>query len=371
MNKKPHIIFLSTNTINLDRKNYNFTQRYYFAKEYFNLHYFLRKPRYIEENLRAGAIIHQTPSKNRFFYMLYLIWYVAKYRKKYNFKAIIIEPSSLNIVGLIFKVLFNINWIIDIWDIPFRDLRKSYLSRLKRRIQILLFRPLFKLADLYIVSIIPDFQLKELNLQTSKIRAYKNAIFLDDNNNQRQNLGYYDIFTIIIQRSEFHKGFGLELMLDAFKIILKKIDAQLVVIGEVKQDVQISLNKFKPKNKIVQTGFLPHQEYIEITLKSHVCVIPFPNTIDLEQTYPIKAIEFMALGKAIVTSNLEGLRRLIDGAGVLINQITPENLANAIIDLHDHPEKRRALEMKAKERANLFDAKTKNESIFKEIIALL
>lgn len=349
-------------------KNLNAYQRIYFLSNYYQISYILKKNESISEYFHDKIQIINSPFSLSIFHLLYCIYWVMANKNKYD--LLISDHSFLTYAAVISRRIFNKRFIIDIWDIPFRDLKLTFLSKIKRKLQVLFFRPIFKKADLYFVSIIPDFQLEEFKLSTKKMRCFTNAIFLNEYKNLPA-VEPFDKFTILIQRSQFYKGFGLDLMLEAFELVLEKIDAQLVIVGYVMSEAKMLIDQFPFKDRISETGFVEHSEFKRLALRSHVCVIPFPKIVDLEQTYPIKAIEYMALGKAIVYTGIEGLSRIIDDAGLVVHEITPQNLADKIIYLHDHPEKRRELEIKAIERSRLFDAKEKNEKIFQEIKKLV
>ena len=347
-------------------KNQNYYQRAYFGSRLANLLIFHRKDQKSNLEIVKRSKIIISIFKNKILHSIYLILWISTKGKQENIDVLITEASYLSLIGYFAKLFLETKWVVDLWDIPFRNLKLSFLSKSKRRLQLLFFRPLFKKADLFIVSILPDFQLKEFKLPEQKMRCFTNAIFLDEYENL-PTVELFEEFTILIQRSQFYKGFGLNLILQAFELVLKKIDAQLLIVGQIMPEAKILIDRFPLKERIIETDFVEHKEFKRLTLKSHVCAIPYPKIVDLQQIYPIKAIEFMALGKAIVYTGIEGLSRIIGESGLVVKEITPQNIADKIIYLHDHPEKRIELGKKAKERSKLFDAKVKNEKIFKEI----
>lgn len=361
------LIFVTNGSLDHNFRNFNYYQRIYHFAYWTEETVFVNHDALISNEIQNICKIIKSNLKGKtglFFYLL------IKFKKFRNCDLIITEPSSFCLFGVISKVFFKKKWVIDIWDIPFRDLKLSFFSKLKRKLQVLFFRPIFRKADLFIVSILPDFQLKEFKLPEQKMRCFTNSIFLDEHESL-PSLDSFEKFTILIQRSQFYKGFGLDLMLNAFYLILKKIDAQLLIVGKLMPDAKVLIDQFPFNEKIIETGFVEHDEFKRLALKSHICVIPYPKTVDLEQIYPIKAIEFMALGKAIVYTKIEGLYRLIGEAGMMVNEISAQNLADKICYLYEHPEERLELERRAKEKSKLFDAKIKNELIFQYLKELV
>ena len=71
--------------------------------------------------------------------------------------------------------------------------------------------------------------------------------------------------------------------------------------------------------------------------------------------FGLSAVEGMASGKPFVASDVDGLREVVGGAGVLVPESDAESLANAIRQMMDHPEKARLIAMNCKKRAQAYD----------------
>jgi len=361
------IAFITNGPFYSNFRNFNYYQRVYFLSGCTSLVLFVGKKTIVSDEIKNKCYIIESKLSGKTGFFLFLLSHLFYLRK---FDLVITEPSTFTVFGFLAKVFYNKKWVIDIWDIPFRDLKGSLKTKLKRKIQVTFFRPIFRYADLYIVSILPDFQLKEFRLPRKKMRCFTNVIFLEEYENLPI-VEPFKHFTILIQRSQFYKGFGLELMLDVFQLLLKKVDARLLIVGHIMPEVQQIIDQYPHKDKLILTGFVEHDEFKRLALKSHVCVIPFPKIMDLEQTYPIKAIEFMALGKAIVATKIAGLKKLIGDAGILVHPITPGNIAEKIFFLHNHREERKKMEEKARLRAQKFRADLKNTNIMNKLNKIL
>ncbi len=362
------ILFITTGPFYKNFRNFNYYQRTFILSDFAEFFLMTPKNTFISDEISNKTVIHRSKINGKVGLLIHLVLNIYKLNK---FDIILTEPSSFTIFGFFSKLFFGKKFVIDIWDIPFRDLQNSIVSKVKRRIQVLIFRPIFKLADLYIVSILPQFQLKEFHLSDKKIKKYQNAIYLEDYSGNNDN-EKYSTFTILIQRSQFYRGFGVELMLDAFQLILeKKIDAHLLIIGQIMPELNSLISKHPFQDKIHMTGFISHKDFINQAKMSHICVIPYPRVDDLRQIYPIKAIEFLALGKAIVASNVEGVQQIIGDAGIIVDPINPHTIADAIIKLYLNERLMSEFEIKAKNRAAQFNVHNKNQHIFNEINKLL
>lgn len=363
MVRKPRVLFVVNGPFNENLRNYNYYQRCLFLSRHFDLTISLRAGCEVSTEISRSSRLVASRSNGKRGHFLHLIAHIWMLRA---YDIVITEPSSFALFGFLAKVIYKRIWISDVWDIPFRNFGESILSRLKNKFQLLIFRHVLRWADLSIVSIMPDFQLRQFRLPIDKSRFYTNAILLDEYVNL-PTVEPFEIFTVLVQRSLFVKGFGLEYMLAAFSTLLEKMDANLLIVGDVEGNLRQALSASEVQGRVKWTGFVSHAKFVELALRSHVCAIPFPKTEDLEQTYPIKAIEYMALGKAVVATNIEGTARLIGDAGILVDPESPDSMAEAILSLHKNPSLREELGKKASERSRRFDALEKNERIIEEL----
>ena len=111
--------------------------------------------------------------------------------------------------------------------------------------------------------------------------------------------------------------------------------------------------------------FVEHSALKEMVRSASVCVVPFKNVPDLAQTYPIKVLEYLSLGKPVVASNITGIKRLIkDGeTGLLFHAGDAENLAQKISLLYGDEQLRGSLSRNAARHAEQFDCRVKNMAI--------
>ncbi|MGL4609824.1 MAG: DUF3492 domain-containing protein [Trueperaceae bacterium] len=74
--------------------------------------------------------------------------------------------------------------------------------------------------------------------------------------------------------------------------------------------------------------------------------------------FPLRVLEAMALGKAVVATRVSSVHELLQDAGRTVPAQSPTALAGALIDLLEHPEERLKLGRRAKARAKLFSLDT-------------
>lgn len=353
------IIYITNGNFSEDLKNFNCYQRAYFLSEKNAFTLVTNFYSETSDDIKTKCNVVRSKYKNKLGFLIFIFLNIKLLQEH---DIIITEASTFSIIGIFGKIFFKKKWILDIWDIPFRDLEQTVKTKAKRTLQIIFFRPILQQADLYLVSIIPDYQLMVFKLNPKKMKLYTNAIFLDEYNDLPSS-NYFSKFSILIQRSVYYKGFGLEFILKAFELVANEIDVNLIIVGELTKYSSKLIRNNKYAKNIITTGFIKHGEFITLASKAHVCAIPYPDVDDLKQIYPIKAIEFMALGKAIVYTNIDGLKKIIGEAGFSINNLTPESFASALMFLYQNKEIILDLEKRAYKRSSAFDASTKNISI--------
>jgi glycosyltransferase involved in cell wall biosynthesis len=72
------------------------------------------------------------------------------------------------------------------------------------------------------------------------------------------------------------------------------------------------------EDKVIFTGSVPHHKIPEYISSADICVAPFRDTKVTRCKSPLKIVEYMAMGKAIVAGNVGEVRRLLGGIGILV-----------------------------------------------------
>lgn len=107
------------------------------------------------------------------------------------------------------------------------------------------------------------------------------------------------------------------------------------------------------KDRIIFTGFIPYSEipcYLQI---ANVAVIPSV----WDDPFPTTVLEAQAMGLPVISTRRGGIpEEVTPETAILLDTDNHfvENLANAILNLYEHPEKRRAMSEAALKRSKLF-----------------
>ncbi|MBN1457442.1 MAG: glycosyltransferase family 4 protein [Sedimentisphaerales bacterium] len=145
---------------------------------------------------------------------------------------------------------------------------------------------------------------------------------------------------VILYVGGFSPHRGLDTAIQAMPKILEKIpDAKLLMVGDGcnRQELEDLAGEMNLQDKVIFTGFQPFEtlpSYIDLC---DIGLIPHISTPHIETTMPNKIFQFMMLERAVVTSNVRPLVRIINDAdcGGCFKERDPDSLAETIIGLYD------------------------------------
>ncbi|MBU1888240.1 MAG: glycosyltransferase, partial [Candidatus Omnitrophica bacterium] len=117
--------------------------------------------------------------------------------------------------------------------------------------------------------------------------------------------------------------------------------------GELKKmSRRLNLN-----GKLIFTGAIPHELVPQYIAAADVCLACFEeNEVTLCKS-PLKVVEYLASGRAIVASDVGEVPRMLDGAGILTPPGDVNSLADGILKILQNPSLKNNLERLARERA--------------------
>ena len=172
-----------------------------------------------------------------------------------------------------------------------------------------------------------------------------------------------------------NKDKGVSELIDAMLILQEIPNIKLVIIGSpffgnvANEDNFVRGLKQKSKDiqdRIVFTGFIPNSQLPQYLKISDIAVIPSlwddpcPNTV----------LEAQAMGLPIITTRRGGIPEEVTEKNAILLETDENfvnNLATAILDLYEHPEKRHQMASVALKRANLFSKENYIKNFFNAI----
>lgn len=176
--------------------------------------------------------------------------------------------------------------------------------------------------------------------------------------------------TLVLFLARFTKQKQPLAMIQAFAKVAavdKSLHLLMVGDGELRDEVEALVDQFQLRESVTLQRF--RQDVPDILSSADVFVLP-----SLWEGLPIGLLEAMAMGKAIIASNVDGTAEVLkhEESGILINtENLVEELASSILSLGSNELKRRKLGDKALETVRQkFDVKnmtTRIEKIYTEV----
>ena len=120
----------------------------------------------------------------------------------------------------------------------------------------------------------------------------------------------------------------------------------------------------KIEEKIVFTGFVPYQNIPDYLHLADIAVLPSM----WEEPFGLTIVEALASGLPLITTQSGGIPEICEGVATIVDrEDIVNNLASAIHDLYDSPEKCKQMSKASIERAKLFDKEKYAENFFAAI----
>lgn len=121
----------------------------------------------------------------------------------------------------------------------------------------------------------------------------------------------------------------------------------LIGDGPLRAEMREGLGDAEADGSVIFTGPIPHQQVVSYLDACDILVSPHLPMPDGEAFFgsPTKLFEYMAMGKAIVASNLDQLAQVLqnDRSALLVQPGEPDELASAIANLASDPDLRARL----------------------------
>lgn len=210
----------------------------------------------------------------------------------------------------------------------------------------------------------------------NKIQTLYNAIdtqiFLPQKSSHvsRKQLGFSKDDFVIVYSGRINQDKGVSELIDAMLRIKKTSNIKLMIIGGSffgntnNEDFFIRSLKEKSKTleeRIVFTGFIPYEDVPYYLHLADIAVLPSM----WDEPFGLTIAEALATGLPLITTRSGGIPEICEGVAIIVDreQIV-DNLANAILDLYHHPEKRTLMAKASVERAQQFDKETYAKNFF-------
>lgn len=148
-----------------------------------------------------------------------------------------------------------------------------------------------------------------------------------------------------------HKG--IKDLIEAISL-LQGGDAVLALVGADESNYSQNLIKLADEmlgGKFKAFGLQPFEKVPEFLVMSDVIVIPQRRTFASVGQVPAKVFDAMAMAKPIIATAASELPEILDGCGWIVEPESPEQLAQAIQYVIDHPEEGEQIGQKARQKS--------------------
>ncbi len=211
----------------------------------------------------------------------------------------------------------------------------------------------------------------------TKCRTVLNGIdvqrFLNAHPAQRQTLPLCDDDFVIVYSGRLTEDKGILPLIKAIKQTPEILHLKLMIVGassygKDKQPTsfikQLQQESESIKDKVVFTGFIDYEKVPSLLKMADIAVVPSM----WEEPFGLTVVEAMAAGLPLITTRSGGIPEICEGVAMIVERENiVSNLASAILDLYQHPEKRKHMSAAAVERSKLFDKERYAREFFKAI----
>jgi len=155
-----------------------------------------------------------------------------------------------------------------------------------------------------------------------------------DGNGVRQAYNIHNRLVLYI--GQLHGAQYIDLFIKSASIVLHKDqNVTFMIVGEgfMERILKDLVYELGIEDKVIFTGSVPHHRIPEYIAAADVCVATFRDTAVTRCKSPLKIVEYMAMGKAIVASNVGEVRNMLGGVGILVESGNFHSLASGILRL--------------------------------------
>ena len=180
---------------------------------------------------------------------------------------------------------------------------------------------------------------------------------------------------VLVYSGRINSDKGVMELIEAINIINHNKKIKLLIIGSSffgntnTEDTYFQSLKEKAQrleNQIVFTGFIPYLQMPGYLKLADVAVIPSI----WDDPFPTTVLEAQAMGLPIITTRRGGIPEEVTEENAILldtDKNFVKSLANAILDLYNHPEKRKEMSKASLERSKLFDKEIYAKKFFEAL----
>jgi len=260
--------------------------------------------------------------------------------------TVVVSPHGLYVLATYLGALTSSCFVVDLWDdlslaVASYDGRAGLGNRIKALYHRLLYRcasACLRRADLVILSMYPGI-LDKYDLESVPVLALTNGVDPELLDRPAVDTDDEQVRVVYLGRANAKRGIDSVIRTVATTAPTAHVD----VVGTTDVAVEEIASQL---DNVTLHGAKPHREALWLVERADIGLCVFDTSVEnYRYSYPVKAFEYAALGKAIVASDTPGIRALLtpDESAVLVDLSSEEDLQRAVETLVDDLEYRQRL----------------------------
>ena len=199
------------------------------------------------------------------------------------------------------------------------------------------------------------------------------SLFTNATPRKRESMGLSSSDFIIVYSGRLNEEKGILELVQAIKKCGDIPHLKLLVIGASSYGrdehptpfvKQLEAETETIKDKVLYTGFVSYEQIPSFLKMADLAVVPSM----WEEPFGLTVVEAMATGLPLITTRSGGIPEICEGVVTIVSrEHVVEELAAAIIDMYNHPEKRSRMAVAVSECAKHYDKGTYAQNFFKAI----
>ncbi len=158
---------------------------------------------------------------------------------------------------------------------------------------------------------------------------------------------------MVLYSGQLHGGQYVELLINAAKIVVENNpDIVFMIVGDGyrMKELQNLVCRLGLIRNFIFTGIVEHGRIQDYIIDADICVACFEDNEITRCKSPLKVVEYLACGKAVVASNVGEIKKMVGGLGVLTQPGNSDSLAWGINLLINDKQLRQRLARYSRER---------------------
>jgi len=368
------ILICFNGSLEPEHRNMNAHQRCHYLAQHADVELIVRRDASIDSSIMAA--VHLRRARFPGVAGLTLALLIRSFTTTAN--VVITDRSIVSLGGWLGTRRHRTAWVADIWDSPSKELVTFYRSstggarfrRMASRLKVWCLRRLLCRADLVIASIHSD-GLRSYHIQPSRLRAYKNAITIDEMSISQHTM-MREPNSICYASSLFLPDRGLGTLVNAVRHLAERnLCVTVDLVGTIPASGLALIWSSDVAERFRLHGAREAAALWDIMRRCEVGVVPFDDNDDIRYTFPVKLLEYMVAGCVVVASDLPGTRMVLTGRnGILVPPSNPRALAEALASILMDADRAQSLREAARDSVVKYASNRKGERILSELQVL-